>query len=63
MIAEKPLKVIVIFNSITGLVKFTQCDCLEAALGRCAHVTTVLLMLCDYVAEHGHMNRDNKSAS
>ena len=55
MKAEKPLKVIVVLSGITGFVKFTQCDCEAAALGRCAHVTAVLLMLSDYVAKHGHI--------
>ena len=41
MKAEKPLKVIVVLSSITGFVKFTQCDCRAAALGRCAYVTVV----------------------
>ena len=41
MQAEKPLKVFVTLSSITGFVKFTQCDCRAAALGRCAHMTAV----------------------
>ena len=41
MKAEKPLKVFVTLSSITGFVKFTQCDCRAAALGRCAHMTAV----------------------
>ena len=55
MKAEKPLKIIVVLISITRFVKFTQCDCWAAALARCAHVTAVLLMLGDNVAEHGYI--------
>ena len=55
MKAEKPLKIILVLISITRFVKFTQCDCWAAALGRCAHVTAVLLMLGDNVAEHGYI--------
>ena len=55
MKAEKLLKVIVVLSGITGFVKFTQCDCEAAALGRCAHVTAVLSMLSDYVAKHGYI--------
>ena len=51
---EKPLKVIVALSTLTEFVKFTQCDYQAAALCRCAHVT-VLLMLRDYVAEHGYI--------
>ena len=58
MKAEKPLKVILVLSSIPGFVKFTQCDCRAAALGRCAHVTAVLLMLSDYVAENGYIVQD-----
>ena len=44
MKAEKPLRVLlVVLSKITGFVKFTQCDCRAAALGRCAHVAAVLL--------------------
>ena len=55
MKAEKPLKVIAVLGSITGFVKFTECDCRAAALGRCAHMTAILLMLSDYVAEKGYI--------
>lgn len=55
MKAEKPLKIIVVLISITRFVKFTQCDCWAAALGRCTQVTAVLLMLGDNVAEHGYI--------
>ena len=34
MKAEKPLKVLVVLSSITGFVKFAQCDCRAAALSR-----------------------------
>ena len=45
MKAETSLKFIVVLNSITGFVKFTQSYCGAAALGRCANVTAVLIML------------------
>ena len=55
MKAEKPLKFIVVLYSITGFVKFTQCDCRTAALGRHVHVTAVLSIFSDYVAEYRYI--------
>ena len=55
MKVEKPQNFMVVLSSITEFVKFTQCDCRSAAMGRCAHITAILLMLSDYVAEHGYI--------
>ena len=49
-----PLNVCVHISLTSGSVKKCTCTCAASALGRCAHVTTLLLHLSDYVKENGH---------
>ena len=49
-----PLDVCVHISLASGSVKKCTCTCAASALGRCAHVTALLLHLSDYVKENGY---------
>ena len=46
-----PLNVNVILSNVSGYIKLATCDCKASALGRCAHVATLLLKLSDDVLQ------------
>ena len=48
-----PLNVCVHISLTSGSVKKCTCTCAASALGRCAHVTALLLHLGNYVKENG----------
>ena len=50
---EKPLCVNSVISNISGYVKSASCTCRASSIGRCAHVTALLLMLSDFVSENG----------
>ena len=52
MKSDIPLKVTV---TISGHVKRCTCNCKANALGRCAHISCVLLMISDYVSLNGYI--------
>ena len=48
-----PLNVNVVISDISGYVKVAMCDCKVSALGRCAHVTALLLKSSDVAHDKG----------
>ena len=51
---ELALNVNVVLSNPTGFVKSADCDCKASSLGRCAHVSSVLLTLVDYIGKNSH---------
>ena len=49
-----PLEVCVVISDTSRSVKHGTCNCIASALGRCVHVTALLLHLRDYVKDNGH---------
>ena len=54
MKSDLPLNVQVSISSISGYVKDCTCSCKAHTLGRCAHITALLLMLSDHVLSEGY---------
>ena len=53
MKSEKPLLVSVAISNKSGYVNYTNCNCRASEIGRCCHVTALLLFLSDYATKNG----------
>ncbi|XP_032234254.2 uncharacterized protein LOC5509403 [Nematostella vectensis] len=54
MKADLPLKTSVSVSKLSGFVKYCSCSCKANELGRCCHVSALLLFISDYLGKHGY---------
>ncbi|XP_048579021.1 uncharacterized protein LOC125560736 [Nematostella vectensis] len=54
MKADLPLKTSVSLSKLSGFVKYCSCSCKANELGRCCHVSALLLFISDYLGKHGY---------
>ena len=54
MKTDLPLHTFVSISKLSGFVKYCTCSCKANELGRCSHVSALLLFLSDFVEKHGN---------
>ena len=54
MKTDFPLAVSIVLDNISGSVRHGECNCKASALGRCAHVSAVLLKLVQFLDTNDH---------